>query len=117
MSRPTSDRLVAHREQRRHPVYAMLNSIAAGTAVREADLDALKLPPGTRRTLAFAADRIADERAAGSNQQAREEAKAAAGRIIETLPPEQQDPDYLRPADPQVGDDPAALAAQVRWLG
>lgn len=99
-------------ELRRHPVTELLVQAAGGNLPTEADLDELRLPQEPRREVADAAALAAAAKAGGENQEARAIAREAAARIVNALPPEMQDPDYLKEPEPDVTN-PADLAAQV----
>lgn len=100
---------------RRHPVGRLLNDAALGHVPAADELDALGLSPGTRREVAEHARQAVAIKADGRNLEARRYAAEHAQNLIDELPEEQQDPDYLKPPDDSPTD-PASLAAQVtRW--
>ena len=100
---------------RRHPVAQVLEAAAAGQDPNAAELDALGLPPETRRKVLHAANAAADIKAAGENAEARRHALHKADEIVHGLSPEQRDPDYLRVPEPEPTN-PRDLAAQVNRI-
>lgn len=100
-------------ELRRHPVRQLLEHAATGQRPSEAELDSLKLGPKARRAVSDAAQSAASLRTEGENQRARQEARSRGSSIVGGLPEDHQDPDYLRPPEPETSD-PAEMAAQLR---
>lgn len=99
-------------ELRRHPVTQLLSHAAMGELPSERELDALQLPPATRRKVSEAATVVVGIKTGGANKQARDHAQDRADQIVAGLPGEYRDPDYLKPAD-ETPDDPAGLADLV----
>jgi hypothetical protein len=97
---------------RRHPIAQLLSDAASGALPTDSDLDALKPPDTARTQVADAASLAAAASASGDKQEARNIAGEAADRIIRGLPPELQDPDYLKAPEVDVSD-PEGLADMV----
>lgn len=101
---------------RKHPVARILQHASFGETPRERDLDSLELSPEVRRRVAREATEVVAVRLSGQNQAAEDMARRAYEGLIGGLPAGQQDPDYLKPPEPETYD-PAELAkgVQKQW--
>lgn len=105
-------RLEGYRALQRHPVWQVMQIAASGGVPSKAELDALELPAQARQRLLDAATKTASTRASGEGAEASRMSREAAAEIVDLLPEDLQDPDYLRPPEPELSD-PAELAAAV----
>lgn len=108
-----TDEPLSPAELRRHPVTQLLRAAALGEIPSDEDLDALELPQADRRRVDDAAVVIAATKASGENAKARQLAEEAAEEIVNSLPADLVDPDYLKSDPDEHVTDPAQLAARV----
>jgi hypothetical protein len=103
------------KDLKRHPLYAFLRGVQAGSVPTRKEMEAFDLPAASRKRLEKAVEELKTLRAAGEHGECERAYPHAAEEIVNGLPRHQRDPTYLdEPADEP--SDPASLAANVqRW--
>lgn len=98
----------------RHPIHSLLAHHAyAGSEPTTEELDELKLASTDRQAVRIAAAEARRMHADGFRGDAHTHAYERAREIVADLPPEQQDPNYIRPRDPLAGLNPDELAVRI----